>query len=256
MDKNKFTIVPVYGTVTVHQNNDNNIVSQAEDSFDLSAISLGQLVNNLKVSLNKKPSMFIFLRKRENEKIALTNEKIRLVIEQVGLLQSLGRNLLDLQADAIFSSELLHLLVNEKRENFAIALRERVAEHETFIHDKEHERNSKDMDLKEREHKMRMDELRTNAEVAALNARTTEQTERANLFKEVAEIIKNMSPVLQSNTLNSIFGNSPIDFTNPIYDEKIKEIITKKHEEEWRKANIENNERERKHEENKKPPAI
>jgi len=239
MDKDKFTVVPVYGKSNLNISNQ-NLMQHADELFDLSSLTLGGLMKSLKKSLDKKPSMFIFLRRRENDKISLTTEKINLLITQVTAIQSLHKNVLDMQADAIFSGELLNMLVNEKRQAFIMAFNEKVATHETYVHEKKYEIESRNMDLKEREHRMRMEELITMANASAIQAKTNEQAERAKLFKEAIDIIKLMPPILQSSTINSIFGKSTIDPADFSYDEDIREFVKKMKEEEWKKSKNEN----------------
>lgn len=229
----------------------NAIILPENDTLDIAGINLLQLVSTLKKYLNKRPSIFLFMRERQNKKIALTNEMIKLVIEQVDQLRTLGKNLTELKADAIFSNELLNMLAHERREEFKMAFVRKIADHELYMHGHKHEMAKKDLEIERAKHEMRMEELRTKADVAIIEAKAKEQNERAFLLGQLFALLEKMPAVLVSHTLTAIFGSNNIDFSNPVFDEQIKNFVTKKYEEEARKMKIENDELQRKHDENK-----
>lgn len=120
MDKDKFKVVPVYGTVPNPLRYETQV--QEENTVDLATVNLQQCVLNLKKHLDKKPSMFLFLRRRNNEKIKLETEKVHLLIEHIQSLVLLGRNVSDLRAESILSGEVLRNLIEGKRIEFEHAL--------------------------------------------------------------------------------------------------------------------------------------
>lgn len=120
MDKDKFKVVPVYGTVPNPLRYETQVTES--NTLDLASVNLQQCVVNLKKHLDKKPSMFLFLRRRNNEKIKLETENVNLLIEHIQSLVQLGRNVSNLRAEAILSGEVLRNLIDGKRIEFEHAL--------------------------------------------------------------------------------------------------------------------------------------
>lgn len=193
MDKNKFTVVPKYEKPPdfiekLKKLNDSLPVSEVNVSLD--KVSLEQLLSNLKTNLDKKPSWFIFMRHRENEKIRIESEKVELLYQQMNSLRKTGREFLELKADAIFSSELLRLLVEDRRLEFINQMELKIKQHEGEIH-------KLDIDKRRRENEILVLELeraKLRAEIDLLNAKTDQEKEIANLLKAmVVQVNDDMS---------------------------------------------------------------
>jgi hypothetical protein len=120
LDKDKFKVVPVYGTVPNPLRQETQL--QEANTFDLATLNLQQCVVNLKRHVDTKPSRFLFLRRRNNEKIKLETTKVNLLIEHIQSLIQLGRHVSDLKAEAILSGEVLRNLIDGKRIEFEHSL--------------------------------------------------------------------------------------------------------------------------------------
>ncbi len=224
--------------------------------LDLTSINMGEALKTLSKAINR-PFPIVF-KSWGNRRMQLDIERVYLINDLITATHNAGKSFLELQADVIFSDELLNAMVYKKREDFKMVLEKELADHKSYIRHKEldiAEREmsykEREMSLNEREHALKMRELHVEAEQALMNAKTKEQEERANLLKEAIELIKQMPPVLQVPTITSIFGNASDNFTDSIFDEKIREFIAKKHKEEARTIKIENDELYRKYKENK-----
>lgn len=238
------------------ENNMSKELFKQSTELDLTAINMGEALKTLSKAINR-PFPIIF-KSWGNRRMQLDIDRVYLINDLITATHNAGKSFLELQADIIFSDELLNAMVYKKREDFKMVLEKELADHKAYIRHKELEIAEREMSLREREmalnereHAMRMRELEAEANRASKYAHVKEQEERVSLFKETVNLIREMAPVLQAHTITSIFGNANIDFSNPIFDEKIKEFVALKHEEEWRKSKIENDELERKHKENK-----
>lgn len=126
-------------------------IFDSEDVIDLNSLNLSQLVGNLKEHINKKPSMFLWLRRRNNEKIQLESEKIDLLSDNILRLVNLGREVSNLHAEAVLSAEILENLVSGKRLEFEHNLDIQVKKHLLEVHDLDHKMKLKDLEAKAKE---------------------------------------------------------------------------------------------------------
>lgn len=172
---------------TLVKTNANDI--NKETTIDTLDINLKQLLVNLKNNINKKPSWTIFLRVRENVKIGLTNDKIELLIEQISKIRRMGREFLELQADAICSKELLDLLVEDKINEFKFGVILKLEEHKSKVHTHQISRKKEKLEVIGIE----LDHAYKQAQIDLLKAETKEQIQDSRFIEVMIEQIKKMS---------------------------------------------------------------
>lgn len=132
MSKNKFSAsINKYGSNTkVNESSgislSNNMKSLLERTLDgievhnddnvinLDKLSLSELTGQLSDSLYKRQPIFLWSKKRENNKILLDVERQEFLKSRIESLKSLGQEIMDLRADAIVSEKLIELLSLKK----------------------------------------------------------------------------------------------------------------------------------------------
>lgn len=119
-----------------------------EEIFDLSTLNLKQFVTNLKIHIDKKPSSLLCLRKRNNKKIQLETEKIDLLADNVYRLVNLGREVANLQAEAVLSNQTIYALIESKQEEFVNMLEMQVKKHLLEADDVDHTITMKKLEAK------------------------------------------------------------------------------------------------------------
>lgn len=131
------------------------IVKQSEPTkeaiFDLSTLNLGQLLENINTSIKKKPSMFLFFRNRQNEIITIENNKVQLLKQSILGIRELGREMMELRADAFLTNETMDFLIAGKRLEFEHDLELKVDEHKTKLHESLTRRKRIDLELAEKD---------------------------------------------------------------------------------------------------------
>ncbi|MBX7047318.1 MAG: hypothetical protein K1X86_15920 [Ignavibacteria bacterium] len=165
------------------------IEKSKEITIDILNMDLQQMLVNLKNNVNKKPSWTIFLRGRENVKIGLTNEKIELLIEQISKIRRMGREFLELQADAICSKELLGLLAEDKLTEFKLGVALKLEEHKSKIHTLKVTRKKEKLELIN----IQLEHAHKKAQIDFLNAQTEEQKQHARIAEMIVGKVAKMS---------------------------------------------------------------
>lgn len=121
-----------------------------DDVINLQDLNLQQFVKNLKIHVDSRPSWMLWLRKRNNEKIRIENVKIDLLIQNVEKLIRLGREVSNLQAEAILSGEILNYLVLSKQKEFETAIEVQVKKHLEAIHAIDHKIKMQGLEAEEK----------------------------------------------------------------------------------------------------------
>ena len=107
--------------------------SETDKVWDFTKITCEQLGKELASTLNSRTPRFLWSRVRRNEKIRLDNENLAFIFQKIQFLRTIVPELDQLQADVVFSSEIINNLVEGKRaeaeRNFQIA----VANHKLFL---------------------------------------------------------------------------------------------------------------------------
>lgn len=174
-------------------------------SFDMSNDNLAKLYSNLQSTINSKTPLFAFSKKWQNERIRLDNEKQRFILQKITDLKQIGKEFLELKADAIFSEQLLKNLVEER-----IMLAEQYFERAKA----EHLRNMTfiDVDTKLINNKLIHDQLDIENKKAIVRKKNAE-AERVEIMNELLiqlkhKINKENLPPVYHTYLISLFLNS------------------------------------------------
>lgn len=221
-------------------------IVEGDTIIDTLDINLKQLLLNLKNNINKKPSWAIFLRVRENVKIQLTNDKIELLIEQINKIRRMGREFLELKADAICSEELLKLLAEDKITEYKLGVELKLEGYRSEIHTLKVTREKEDLEILG----IKLEQAYRKAEINLLEAKTKEQIQNARFVETMVDQIRKMSDGAKlslwhdfmnknKNLINSLpeqdFDMNEFfkDYRKQIFNE---EVIQKKAESKTKKA--------------------
>jgi hypothetical protein len=231
--KYKFVAQPVKSLKLIESGQENLEVYKEEtfgdaEVFDLEELNLQQLVKNIKKSVNKRPSMFLFLRNRENKKIRLETEKINILVSNISSLKGLGKEMLDLKADAILTNETLSYLIADKKREFEHEFERKVEEHYTFKHLEKNKRIKSDLEN---------DKVR--AEIEEIKARTMEQKERAKYLRRARKSIDTLPAPMRTYLLAQMFGKHPEQDKNFEMEENIANYMRDKYNAEIKTLNAE-----------------
>ena len=106
--------------LNINKNNlpldEQNGIEKADNNvLDLSKNTIQQLWVELDNTINSGTPMFLWSKRRLNEKIKLDNEKQVYIYEKIKNLRAIADEFAKLKADAIFSQEFIENLVAEKR---------------------------------------------------------------------------------------------------------------------------------------------
>ena len=173
-------------------------------TFDLMRLNMLELSRQLEATLNKKPSFFIFLRERHNQKLRIEGEKISLILGLINGLRLTQQELTQYQADTFLSQTTLEYVINNRLDDA-----KREMEMKAKIHDDE---KSKIDDAKAARQiqleAAKIANLKAQAEVNLMHAQTQSEKAKADLIKFVVENIdlKNMPPILQTFVIQSIIN--------------------------------------------------
>lgn len=186
------------------KSNDNYDASLNIPTFDLMRLNMLELSRQLEATLNKKPSFFIFLRERHNEKLRIEREKITIILDLIRGLRLTQQELSEYQADIFLSPTTLEAIISNR-----LADAKRDMEMKATIHDDE---LSKIKDSN-RARKIQLEaaeiaNLRARAEINHMHAQTQAEQAKADLIKYVVENIdlKNMPQILQTFVIQSIIN--------------------------------------------------
>lgn len=115
------------------------------NTFDLAVLSISELTKALSKSINKGFKFFLFTQSRENKKINLKIEHVRILQEALNEAKKLGKEILDLKAEAILSTHTLNILVIEKRLNLKNDIEILIEQHKTRLNEEKNKRIESDL---------------------------------------------------------------------------------------------------------------
>lgn len=192
--KYKFTALPVssslqkkeYGSLAYSTLEGNN--SLDEEIFNLSELNLVSLTKSLSKSVNKGLKLFHFTQRRENERITLKIEHIRLLQRALQEMKKLGKEIMEIQADNYLTPEIIKGLIDNKRIDIKQAIELKIERHKTNLNSERLKREKEELEILDR----KADLALKQAKVALLNARTAEQLQMAELMKQAAEDFKSL----------------------------------------------------------------
>ena len=224
----------------------NNSYGKRIDSFstlDFSKITIEQLGKILESTINKKTPMFLWSRRRQNEKIELDNDKQLLIIEKIQGLRAIGNELINLKAGAIFDAEYINLLVADKRMLAQQYFEKTIAAHNlsisTTISDiklinAKIEHDLVELDRKRAENeRIRIENDKIKSEV------TLSDTKISIINKLLVEADFNHLTTQQTFLLHVFLGADPSQFTRFELEEELKEIVKQEKQAEANKKDAE-----------------
>jgi hypothetical protein len=190
-------------------------------TFDLSQLNLLQLSDNLKDSLNKKSSMFIFLRNRENKKLQIQKDKIGDLINLIESLRLANQSLLNYQADLFLSKAVLENLIK----GFHVK-----AQREAELLAKQHlnELTKVDDEIKGRsvQHEsLEISNLKARAEISQINAKTSAELAKADLMKQAVANIDKFPPSLQTYIYRAVFNPQDKQEDDILLQDEVREYV-------------------------------
>jgi len=201
-------------------------------TFDLSKLNLLQLSQELQKSLDSKSSMFIWRRERQNQKLLLEREKIKIILETIKDLTLTQKELINFQAETFLSNEMLSAIIANNRlvikEQLELKKKEFLLIHKQLddgIVKIDHEKRAREIDLEARE----LDNLRKRAELNLLNAQTEEAKAKAQLIIYVVNELnlKNMPQTLQTYLISSIVNPQGSQYQDFDMQEQLKKFVIK-----------------------------
>lgn len=195
-------------------------------TFDLMRLNMLELSRQLEESLNKKTSRFIFLKKRQNEQLRVDIEKASILLELINSLRLTQQQLIEYQADTFLSQATLESVIEGRKQQAEMALKLVVKQHENEISKLSDEMAARQLQLEEK----KISNLKSQAEVNLLNAKTEAEKAKAELISEVIKNLnlKDMPQVLQTFVIQSIINPGGVGTVGQLELEgELKEFVKK-----------------------------
>jgi len=189
-------------------------------TFDISRVNLVELGRHLQENLNSGRPGWLWLKKRQNEKMFLDEERLRALFAQIQDLRDMNSALLDLNAEVYLTQERMERIVQRYREheNFVDAEGHRLSEIAEAKHENEMQRM--DDEIASRQHSiqaLRLENKLKEAEIEILKAQEDnlkaqreKEDIRMGLMRKVVEKIdiNELPDYLRTFVINSIFNPS------------------------------------------------
>lgn len=189
-------------------------------TFDISNMNLVQLGRQLQENLNSHRPGWIFLKKMQNEKMLLDEERLRAIIAQIQDLRDMNSALLELNAEVYLTQERMARIVQRYREheNFVDAEGHRLSEIAEAKHVNEmlkmedeiltRQQTIEGLGLENERKKAEIEILK--AQQSNLKAQREKEDIRMDLMRKVIEKIdiNELPDYLRTFVINSIFNPS------------------------------------------------
>lgn len=188
--------------------------------FDISRINLVELGRQLQDSLHTDRPGWIWLKKRQNEKVFLDEERLRALIAQIQDLRDMNSDLLALNAEVYLTQERMERIVQRYREheNFVDAEGHRLSEIAEAKHLNEIQRMDDEISTRQKNiEALELDNDRRKAEIDILKAQESnlkaqreKEDIRMGLMRKVVDKIdiNELPDYLRTFVINSIFNPS------------------------------------------------
>jgi ribosomal protein L17 len=222
-----------------------------DDVLDLPSMTIQELSNQLQFSIGKGSPMFLWSKRRENEKQLLDNEKQTLILNKIQNLRAISDEFNRLKADIIFSQEFMKNLIANKRMEAEQFFETAVATHSlnlTRIKTEINLNNSLvnhdqiELDRKKAENeRIRAENLITYAQADKLKAEAESIRYKNELYGLVIGKINfdNFPPVHLTYLLSVLSGFNTEAFTDLDIKEKLKDVFINMEETKAKKAQAE-----------------
>jgi len=223
--------------------------------FDISKINLVELGRQLQDTLKQGTSNWIWLKKRQNEKVFLDEERMRALNAQIQDLQDMNSALLNLNAEVYLTQERLERIIQRYREheNFLDAEGRRLSEIKTAQHKQELQKlDDEDISRSKQIQSLDLENKRKEVEIEFLRSQIDNQKAqrekediRMTLMRKVIDKIdiNELPDYLRTFVINSIFNPSQPITTEMQLMGELRDFATesykRKMEAETRKAEAE-----------------
>jgi hypothetical protein len=171
-------------------------------TFDLTQLNLLQLSEQLKESLNKKSSWFIFLRNRENKKLQIQRDKIGNLVNLIESLRTSNQSLINYQAELFLSKAVLENLINGFHVKAQMEAELLAKKHLNELHALDHQIKLQNEELESK----KIENLKQMAEVRHMEAKTSAELAKADLMKRAVANIDKFPPSLQTYIYRAVFN--------------------------------------------------
>ena len=193
--KYKFVAKPISSLVKYEENiskQNNNLPIEEEftidNTFNLSDLNLSELTNGISRSINKGFKLFLFTQERENKKITLKIEHIKLLQSTLMETKKLGKDILDLKAEHLISEETLRYLKIGKKIELRQSIELLIEQHKTRLNEERIKREKQQIELLN----LKADLALKEAQAVLLKSKSDEQKEHAEFMKKVNESFINL----------------------------------------------------------------
>ena len=217
-------------------------------TFDISNMNLVELGRQLQDNLNSHRPGWIWLKKRQNEKMFLDEERLRAVIAQIQDLRDMNSALLNLNAEAYLTQERLDRIIQRYRdhENFVDDEGHRLSEIAEAKHVNEmqildddiasRKKNIEAMELDNERRKAEIDILK--AQEDNLKAQREKEDIRMGLMRKVVDKIdiNELPDYLRTFVINSIFNPSQTITNEMQLMDDLREYATRRADAETRQT--------------------
>ena len=180
-------------------------------TFDISNINLVQLGRQLQDNLDSHRPGWIWLKKRQNEKMFLDEERLRAIVAQIQDLRDMNSELLKLNAEVYLTQERMERIIQRYREheNFVDAEGHRLSEMAEAKHINEMQCLEDEIVTRQRTIEgLELENKRKRAEIDNLNALREKEDIRMGLMRKVVDKIdiNELPDYLRTFVINSIFN--------------------------------------------------
>lgn len=201
-------------------------------TFNLSNLNLLELSNELKNSLNNTSSSFIWIRKRENEKLKLQKEKITLILDAIQKLTLTQKELINFQSETFLSNEMLDAVIASKKHTINNLAEVQRKEYLIIHKNLDDELSKIDHSKKAREiliESAELENLKKKAEINLMTSKTDEAKAKAQLIMYVVKELdlKNMPQTLQTYLISSIVNPQGGQYQDFDMQEQLKQFVVK-----------------------------
>jgi hypothetical protein len=211
-------------------------VANYEAEYRVIQNTVGNLLSEIKNTMNTDTPFFIFNVKRRNEKIRLNNEAQVMMYNQIQNLRAISYELLNLEADKIYGPKLLKFLVEKRLLEAEQYFEEVKAAHKLSITTKDVDTDLKisliEHDKLEKQGKLKSNEgIDADNAIKMANARKIESEARASekkidiIEKLLAEADFNNLTTHQTFLLHTFLGADPSQFSRYELEEELKGIV-------------------------------
>src|ERR1035438_4177431 len=224
--------------------------SETERVLDFTQMSIEKLGKELESTINSKTPMFLWSRRRQNEKIVLDNDKQILILNKIQSLRAIGNELVQLKAGAIFDAEYIRLLVADKKLLAQQYFEKTIAEHHLSLTKTKSEIDLINERIKhdfiDRQTKIKQYEsIDADNAIKLATARKIDSEAKASekkieiIEKLLAEADFNNLTIHQTFLLHTFLGADPSQFSEFQIREELKEIVKQEKQAEANKKDAE-----------------